>query len=333
MSKRANIVVTDILQPPCDIELEVLGDVASVQLLQAKSVADLIGKVENADVIMAWQGLQWDAGAIGLLESCKGIVRVGVGFDNIDLEAAKAAGLVVCNVPDYGTADVADHAMALTLQLARALSAYNRRATAGPEHWEWNPEIHTFRVTGKSMGIVGLGRIGTATALRAKAFGMEIGFFDPYITSGWEKSLDLSRYYSLQELARNSDIVSLHVPLTDETLRMIDQTFFQSLKEGAILINTSRGAIVDWAAFGAAFLSGKLHAAGLDVLPVEPPDFTDPILQSWGRQEAEVRDRLVITPHCAFYSEEAYSELRRKGAEEALRILRGEEPLNRITRD
>ncbi|HEU0030822.1 MAG TPA: C-terminal binding protein [Kofleriaceae bacterium] len=324
-----HVIVPDRLAPPADIEEAVFGTLARVTLLQAKTNAELAGKIEDADAILAWHDLKWDAATIAAMPKCKAIVRVGVGFDNVDLEAARKRDIVVANVPDYGTHDVADHAMALLLALARGLSGHDRAVRSGPAQWRWGV-THTFRLTEKKLGIVGLGRIGAATALRAKAFGMQVGFYDPYRPAGWDKALGLARYHSLDELAASCDVVSLHTPLTSETRGLIGKRFFAAAKRGMVLINTARGPVVDWPAFREAFDAGVVASGGFDVLPSEPLDPDDPLLAKWLANHPEAQDRLVITPHAAFYSLEAMAEMRKKAAEEALRILRGEPAWNRV---
>jgi C-terminal binding protein len=320
-----HVIVPDRLAPPADIEQDVFGSDARITTLQAKTNAELTGKIEDADAILAWHDLRWDADTLAAMPKLKVLVRVGVGFDNVDLVAAKQRGIVVCNVPDYGTHDVADHALALLLALARGLPGHDHAVRSGPAGWRWGV-TPTFRLTEKKLGIVGLGRIGAATALRAKAFGLRVGFYDPYKPAGWDKALGVGRYDSLEALARDCDIVSLHTPLTAETTGMIGAKFFAQAKRGMVLINTARGPVVDWPAFRDAFESGVVAGGGFDVLPREPLDREDPLLARWLANDTAVRDRLVITPHCAFYSTEATSEMRRKAAEEALRVLRGEPP-------
>lgn len=321
------VIVADRLPAPADVEQQVFGERGRVIALEARTESELRGRIEQADAILAWHDLRWTSDVLATLERCKVIVRVGVGFDNVDLEAARARKIVVCNVPDYGTNDVADHALALLLAIARGLPGNDRIARDGA--WAWGL-VPSFRLTDKTLGIVGLGRIGSATALRAKAFGMRVGYYDPYRPSGWDKTLGVTRYHSLGELARASDVVSLHAPLTHETTGMIDGGFFAQTKRGVVLINTARGPIVDWPAFASAFSLGHVAAAGFDVLPIEPADRGDPLIRAWMTGEPAVRDRLVITPHCAFYSAEAMAEMRRKAAEEAMRVLAGEPPLNRV---
>lgn len=325
MTDRWHVVIPDRVSPPADVEQAVFGDRAAVTALGARTNADLAGRHAGADAILAWHDLTWDDATLAQMPRCRALVRVGVGFDNVDLAAARRRGIAVSNVPDYGTHDVADHAMALLLALARGLAGSDRVARAGA--WAWGL-VPTFRLTEKRLGIVGLGRIGTATALRAKAFGMRVGFHDPYKPSGWDKALGLHRFHSLEELARACDVVSVHTPLTPETRGLLGPSFFAAARPGLVVINTARGPVIDWPAFRAAFESGVVACAGLDVLPVEPADPADPLIAAW--MAGELAERLIITPHCAFYSAEALAEMRRKAAEEALRILSGAPPLNPV---
>jgi D-3-phosphoglycerate dehydrogenase/C-terminal binding protein len=321
------VVVPDRMKPPADVEQAVFGDRAMVRVLGAHRNEQLPGHIEDADAILAWHDLRWDASVLATLRRCKTLVRVGVGFDNVDLVAARDRGIVVCNVPDYGTHDVADHAIALLLSLARGLDGNNRISREGA--WGWGL-VPSFRITGKTLGLVGLGRIGTATAVRAKAFGMNVAFYDPYKPQGWDKALGIARFHSLNELAAASDIVSLHTPLTPETRGMIGREFFAAAKRGQVLVNTARGPVVDWPAFSSAFADGTISAAAFDVLPVEPADAREPLIRAWMDGRPDVRDRFIVTPHCAFYSQEALVEMRRKAAEEALRVLEGKRPLNQV---
>ena len=321
------IVVPDRLPPPADVEQAVFGDRATVTTLGAKHEHELAGAIEDADAILAWHDLRWTADVLAAMPRLKVLVRVGVGFDNVDLQAARERGIVVCNVPDYGTHDVADHAMALLLSLARGLVGYDREARGGG--WAWGL-VPSFRLTGKTLGIVGLGRIGTATAVRAKAFGLDVVFYDPYKPAGWDKALGIGCVRSLEEIAA-CDVVSLHVPLTAETRGMLGAGFFARAKPGLVLVNTARGPVVEWPAFRAAFEAGTVSCAGFDVLPIEPPDPEDALLRRWAAGDPAIRDRIVITPHCAFYSQEALHEMRRKAAEEALRVLSGQTPHCRVS--
>jgi C-terminal binding protein len=327
MSGPWNIIIPDRLPPPADVEARVFGALGTVTALGAKTEGELAGRIEDADAILAWHDLQWRSPLLSTLKRCRALVRVGVGFDNVDLDVARSQGIVVCNVPDYGTNDVADHAIALLVSLARGLEPYQRSAVGG--QWSWGV-ADSFRLTGKTLGVVGLGRIGAATAMRAKAFGINVGFYDPYKPDGWDKALGLTRFRTLRELASASDIVSLHTPLTTETRDMIGREFWNHTRRGVVLINTARGPVVEWRAFSEVFSSGHVRCAGFDVIPTEPPDRTDPLIARWAASDPAVRDRLLITPHCAFYSVEALEEMRRKAAEEALRVLSGHAPWNRV---
>jgi phosphoglycerate dehydrogenase-like enzyme len=249
----------------------------------------------------------------------------------VDLKAAGERGIPVCNVPDYGTADVADHTMALLLSLMRGLPAYDAAARE-PKTWVWTSAGPLRRMTGARLGLIGLGRIGSAVALRAKAFGMRVIFYDPYISDGYDKVLGIERATTVDALLSGLDAVSFHVPLTSETKGMASANFFAKLSPGTVFINTARGGIVDQGALAAALRSGQVRAAGLDVLNVEPASQTDPLVAAWCRGEEWVRHRLIITPHAAFFCAEAYEEMRRKAARTVRDVLNGGQPRNVVNR-
>jgi len=323
------ILIPDRLTPPADVEEKVFGYKADILLKQAIHTSQISDSDwADCDAILAWHELQFTADVISKMKKCKAIVRVGVGFDNVNLKAAKKKGIMVCNVPDYGTGDVADHAMALMLNLIRGIDSYHQGAKSGK--WEWEIGNHLRRMSGLNLGIVGLGRIGTAVAVRSKAFGLNICFYDPYKEDGYDKSLGISREDDLYELAGKSDIISIHAPLTDETNRMFDDNYFSKCKKGQTLINTARGAIVCMESLYKALKNNSISAAGLDVLEVEPPDESNKLVADWKSEKDWINGRLIITPHCAFYNRESYIELRRKSAEEALRVLEGNKPRNQI---
>lgn len=262
---------------------------------------------------------------IGKLERCRILVTPKVGFDNIDVASFGAAGIPVCNVPDYGTADVADHAMGLLLGLMKGINRYDARYRAAPQsdlgrHQFDHPVA--LRLCEARLGIVGLGRIGTAVALRAKAFGMHVAFHDPYVSNGSDLALGVSRVDTLEELVATSDILSLHAPLTAETTNLINADILAKAKKGMVLINAARGEIVDTVALHAALKSDQIGAAGLDVLPVEPPDMNDPLVAAWASEEDWIRDRVIITPHSGFYTPQSVYDMRYKGGEVAMKYLR-----------
>ena len=256
------------------------------------------------------------------LERCRIMVTHKVGFDNIDLGAWAGMGVPVCNVPDYGTQEVADHALALLLSLVRSIPMHDRRLRADPVG-NWDPRLNPLarRLSTSVCGIVGLGRIGTAFALRAKALGMDVVFHDPYRPNGADLALNIRRVRSLAELFAQSDVVSLHVPLSPETDGLIGAEVLAQAKPGLVLINTARGPVVDLDALHDALRSGAVGAAGLDVLPEEPADVARPLIRAWTDEEDWLRDRLLLTPHSAFCTPGSVTDMRRKGGEVAMRYL------------
>lgn len=322
------ILIPDRLSTPPDVEQEAFGSGFNILTPCASHTSEISDDVwRTADAVLAWHDLQFTDEVIKKLRRCKTIVRVGVGFDNIDLEAAGKYGIAVCNVPDYGTDDVADHAMGLCLALSRGIYAFSEKVR-GVDAWQWDCAGELRRLKGSVMGIVGLGRIGTATAMRAKAFGMCVKFYDPYIADGQDKALGVQRVDSLLNLASHSDVISFHTPLTEETRGMGDDSFFDHLKSGGIVINTSRGPVIQLDSLHTALRSGQVRGAGLDVVEMEPPDPEHPLIKAWRSREEWIAYRLIITPHAAFFCEESYREMRYKAALAAKRILKGEAPRN-----
>ena len=226
--------------------------------------------------------------------------------------------MVVCNVPDYGTEEVADHAIMFLLALARRLVVSHEAIRAG--NWDYRTALGAPRLRGKTFGVVGCGRIGTAAALRAKALGLDVVFYDPYLRQGMDKSLGIRRVYTLEDLLEQSHFVSLHCYLDATTRHLINAESIARMRPGAMLINTARGPIVDEAALLDALDSGHLAAAGLDVIEREPLEY----------DRLRLHPKVLLTPHTAFYSVEGYTELRTKTAEEDRRILLGEPPRNPV---
>jgi phosphoglycerate dehydrogenase-like enzyme len=269
-----------------------------------------------------------DARVIESLERCRIVVRSGVGYDVVDLETCGAAGIPVCNVPDYGTTEVADTAIAMMLSFARGTATYDAALRADAEgSWTHTHNVTARRLRGARFGVIGLGRIGTAAALRARGFGMDIAFYDPYRPNGTELGLGFTRYRSLSDLLENSDVISMHTPLTKETRGMIDSAAVAAIKPGAYVINTSRGPVCDTSALLAGLKSGRLAAVGLDVLPEEPvmPGTAlppDPLVSAWRANEPWIKGRVLLSPHSGFFSPDAYVDQRRKAVETAYFYLR-----------
>ncbi|GIW99919.1 MAG: dehydrogenase [Pirellulaceae bacterium] len=329
---RFRVLITDYIGEPLDIEREVLGDIADVAAVNARCNADLVGKVEQADGLLVYHFVSIDRALIERMPNLRVIGRCGAGYDNIDVEFATMRGIAVTNVPDYGTEDVADAAMAMALSLARGTYRMANICHAGTDTWTYELVVPLYRLRGRVFGIFGLGRIGMATALRAKAFGLDVVFYDPYVSDGTEKALGIRRAESLEALLRQSHIVSCHCLLSPETRQAINQETVQWMPDGAILVNTARGAIVDPMAVLAALESGKLMGAAVDVLEQEPPDPDHPLIRAWRDPQHPAYHRLMITPHAAFYSEEGLAHMRRKGAENVRRVLLGQPCRNIINR-
>lgn len=289
------------------LEQAALSDIAEVHLLtfDGRDV-DRTGILARADALIVSHHPRISGSVIGALPKLRAIVRNGAGFDNVDLEAARRAGIAVCNVPDYGTEEVADHTLLLALALERRLKAGMQDIVAGG--WNWAASTPGRRLRGQVFGIVGCGRIGTAAAMRAGAFGFRVMFFDPYIAAGYEKALGIERAGTLEELLRKADVVSFHTPLNRETRGMLSSSTIGLLRAGALVVNTARGGIVNEAAALDALREGQLGGLALDVVEREPV-FDPELLRHLN---------CVITPHMAFYSEEAIRDMRQGAA----RIIR-----------
>lgn len=274
------------------------------------------------DALLVWHEMQIDQTLIEKAKKCRVIVRAGVGYNQINLEDAAAAGIPVCNTPDYGTSEVADHAIAFLLSLVRGIPEFQdqlRRDIRAP--WKYPETACMRRIRGTTIGLVGLGRIGTATALRAQAFGLNVVAYDPYVSRGTEIALGVRRVESLDALLRVSDIVSLHCPLTPETEGLINAAAFDAMKPGVLFINTARGLIVDHGALSEALRSGKVAGAALDVLPTEPPSPDEPLIRDFLQQEDWLKGRLLLTPHGAWNSPESRHDARRLSAETVMGYL------------
>ena len=251
---------------------------------------------------------------INQFEQCRIIARTGIGIDTIDLDVATTKGIVVTNVPEYCEDEVSDHAMALLLALARNVTRGNAQVHGG--EWALAKLKPMFRLRGRTVGLVGFGKIPRLVAAKAQAFGLNVVAFDPYIEPSDAASLGVE-LLSLEELMANSDFVSIHTPLTPETRHMIGADVLAGMKPEAMLINTARGGLVDVDALADALDAGSLAGAGLDVLPDEPPTADLRLMD---------RDNVILTPHTAFYSEQSMIDLQAKAAQQVALVLAGEQP-------
>ena len=270
----------------------------------------------DADAVINYSATQHVGAKPAQFAKAKVAVRAGVGFDNLDLAGWGAKGVPVCNVPDYGTTEVADHAVGLMLALTRGTSSYGTALMAGGSAaWHFSNAPLVRRHRGATFGVIGLGRIGLAAARRAAAFDMKVVFFDPHLSNGVDLSTGYERVHSLAELMGRADVVSVHAPLSDETKGLLNDNAFASAKPGLILVNTARGPIVDLDALAAALRAKRIAGAGIDVLPDEPSDMDHPLFAAWRRGEDWIRGRLAVTPHAAFYSPSAMEDLRLKSVD------------------
>lgn len=249
---------------------------------------------------------------------------MGVGYDRLDRVALANRNVTVCNVPDYGTCEIADHAIALMLALRRGVLLHNERQRATPpDPWMIINTPLVSRLQRTTYGVFGLGRIGTAAALRAKAFGFHVLFYDPYLPNGVDKSLDMERTGDIRELFKRANVLSLHSPCTRETRNLIDYSLLSLLPRGAVLVNTSRGEVLDLDGVERCLRENILAGAALDVVPVEPipEDNVHSLIQAYRRKEDWLEGRMVLTCHSAFYSPESFIDIRRLSAETMRNVL------------
>jgi phosphoglycerate dehydrogenase-like enzyme len=327
------VLYPETLYPDDSVEREIYGAEVRVLFAGANAIAELSAEAcVEADGLMTLH-LAIPGEQIARFPRLRAIVRMGVGYDRIDRKAAAARNIMVCNVPDYGTTEVADHAMALALALRRGIILhYEKQRATPPAPWQAidNPLIR--RLGSLTFGILGLGRIGTAVALRAKAFGARVVCYDPYQPNGVERGLGIERARSLEELLRQIDVLSVHAPLTAETRGLLSFAALSLLPRGAVVVNTARGGIIDVEALERLLRGGHIAGAGLDVLPEEPPE--EPILsllRAYRAHESWLEGRLIITPHSAFHSPESWQDIRVKSAETMRAALLGPRPQNVIT--
>ncbi|MGQ3214590.1 C-terminal binding protein [Shinella sp.] len=310
--KKYKILVPDAHQRDLVIEKNVSGDLFDYVIYDEtdpNAIAD--SDWRSCDAILVWHRMRIQPETIAKLENCKHIVRVGVGFDNVNVAACREAGIPVSNVPNYGTTEVADHALAMMLYLVRGIGTYEKRMKADPVAGFIAENVPVVRrIRGGRFAAIGLGRIGTAVARRAAAFDMSVAYFDPFLPEGHDLGIGFERRDSLEELLADADVVSIHTPLTDETRSIVNDELLAMCKDDTVFINIARGGLVDIEALERALRSGKLAAAGLDVLPQEPPIDEPTLLTAWRNNEAWLAGRFIVSPHAAFYSEAGYVDMR-----------------------
>lgn len=318
MNEKFKIVYTDHGFESIEIERGIIESAnGNLIIAQCKTAEDVIEATADADALL----VQWapvTADVIDALRQCRVIVRMGIGFDNVDIEAARQKEIPVCNVPDYCINEVADHTLAMALSLARQLHITDRRVRDG----SWNiiparkmPAFHEM-----TFATVGFGRIARAVHQRARHFSFKLVAYDKFVSS--ESMLEQGvSFLNLDNLFEHGDIISLHCQLTDETAHLVNAARLQRMKPSSILINTARGALVDTVALAKALKSGDIAAAGVDVFETEPLPEKHPI-RSCGNA--------LLTSHTAWYSESSVPELQKKAAEELVRGLQGKPLQNQV---
>jgi D-3-phosphoglycerate dehydrogenase len=315
------IVVSDCDHASMSIEEKIFSDNGlSFTHLACRTEDDLIAQCAGFNIALNQYAPFTDRVLAALRPDLKQIVRYGVGVDNIDLAAAARHGVQVCNVPDYGMNEVSDHALGLMLALVRRIPFTTGLTRAGV--WDYRRSIPVRRLGVLTVGVVGVGRIGRLFARKAAALGCRVLGYDPY-RPDLKRELPGIESVDFDTLLRQSDIVSLHCPLTAETRGLFGAEALARMKPTALLINTARGGIIDEAALAEALAAERLGGAAIDTIEREPLPATSPLF---------CFDTCLITPHMAWYSEESADELNRKVAEEAVRFAKGEPvhyPVNR----
>lgn len=310
------VYITDYVQDPA-IESEILGDNLTMK------------PSEEVKVLLVWHE-HIDKKYLEKFPNLIGIVRYGVGIDSIDLKEVEKRKLILCNTPDYGVDEVSDSALSMIMNFNRGITEYNRMAKKLNDTWETNTIDNLRRIKDQHLGVIGAGSIGSSLILKAKAVGFQVSFFDPYKESGFEKALGVNRFFNLNEMIKNSDILSFHIPLNEDTEGMIDEKFISKMKEGSTLINTSRGKILkNLDLLYEPLITGRIKYVGLDVLPEEPPQ-SGLFIDAWRSNDEKIVNKVIINPHTSYYSQESYTEMRQSAAQNALRIFTEKTPRNVI---
>ena len=308
------ILITDIAWPDLEIEKEVLAAVeGEVMVAGDGTPEEIIALAPQADAILTcWKDVP--AEALDIAPNCRVVSRYGIGLDNIPIGRATELGMLVTNVPDFCLEEVSDHVMALLLATARQLFPLAR--TPGRSDWTRETPRPIPRVKGQTLGLIGFGNIARALVPKALGFGLRVMAYTPRLRpEDAPQGVEVTN--ELATLLAASDYVSIHSPLTEETAHLIDDAALAQMKPNALLINTSRGGVIDEGALVRALKEGRIAGAALDVTDPEPPSGDNPLLSL---------ENVIVTPHAAFYSVAATAELARKAAENVVTVLRGEVP-------
>ena len=318
--KKYKVCVSDGRHPRFDIEQEAIEKMGwEFVMCQCRTEDDVIKYCGDADAIFL-DGAPITARVISHLKNCKVINRYGVGYENVDVEAATKAGIKVTYVPDYCMEDVSDMALALLMTCLRQVSLRDRKMKEGG----WNIYATAFRLKGKTLGLLGFGRIARTLARKCSGFGLEkIIAFDPFVSDEVFKQAGVERG-TLEEVLSCADFLSLHMPINGETRHILNDTTLRLMKPTAILVNTARGALIDSFALADALKEGRLLYAGLDVHEYEPMTEQCPYLHL---------DNAIVTDHSAYNTEEGVIELKTKAAQNVIDVLLGQPltyPINKL---
>lgn len=312
--------ITDYIRPPADFESDAFPEAEFVFLPDWRTDESTRDQWRRCDALLTWH-FPIKGPTLELLDKCRIVVRYGVAYETVDVRGLDARGIPFCNTPDYGTEEVADTACAMILALQRKIIGYDRACRTYGDQWQEGLLKPIARTNRCAVGVVGVGRIGTAVINRLRPFGFRLLGYDPYKPSGHEKAVGYERTDTLDELLRQADIVTLHCPLTDETRSMIDARALALMKPGSSLVNAARGGVISGLDdVEQALRSGQLGSAAFDVLPSEPPA-DHPLIRAWRRDEEWLRGRLIINPHAAWYSEHGWYDMRYKAARTARLFL------------
>ncbi|MFH5821064.1 C-terminal binding protein [Georgenia sp. AZ-5] len=310
------IVITDLDHASADVEREVAATAgAELVLTQGTDPAEVVANAAGADGLLV-QYAAITAEVLDALPSVRAVGRYGVGVETVDVDAATARGVAVCNVPDYGTEAVSDHAVALALTVGRGIGTLDRNLRAGVT--DLTPALPVHQFAGRIFGVLGYGAIGRATARKAAGVGFEVIVTDATLAPG-TATPEGYEVVGQGELLRRAQVLSVHVPLVPSTRHLLDAAALATMRPDAIVVNTSRGGVVDTDALVAALAEGRILGAGLDVFETEPLPADHPLTRF---------DRVVLTPHAAFYSEESYAELKRRTIGNVVDVLAGRTPRN-----
>jgi D-3-phosphoglycerate dehydrogenase len=290
---------------------------AELILAQAREEEDLIRVCKEADGLIN-QYASLTKRVFENLPKCKVVSRYGVGVDSVDLKAATDLGIIVANVPDYCIDEVANQTITMILALIRKTAFFDQKVKSG--QWDFHLGIPIYRTRGKTLGLIGCGKIGLEVAKRILSFGVKVTAFDPYLKEVPE-GIELKDFDSI---LKESDFISIHCPLNDSTRHLIGDREFKKMGKRPLLINTSRGPIIDEKALIQSLEEGLVSGAGLDVLEKEPPDSRNPLLKM---------ENVILSPHVSFYSEESISELKRRTAKNVSDVLRGRRPGSVVNRE